>query len=369
MLNIQQKLNNFFAKWKLFTNFVLFSRNERLYKVEHHMGVIEQEIVNQAIGVIQEKVNQLSIRRFTGEVEPPFDTMVSICDHDFNCVVANDLTATLFLRKQKEVAGNGRLPILYIIRYVSPRFMDELCAQGINFLDCAGNCYLHCVRNGQVVLHVQNKGEKNERPKDRQYPLFQEAGIKLILFLLQDAHNITLSFRKIQEATGVSLGSVKNVIDELDTRGFILNTKEGRSLRNKEELLEKWAENYNLVMRPKLLMGRMKFRSADDAEKWKELKLPDGMWWGGEGAAHLLDSYLTPGAFTVYTEITTARLMESGKVQFDDKGNIEIYKKFWKDASVPPAIIYADLLQTNNSRCIEVAQRLTSKQNKNGITD
>jgi hypothetical protein len=32
---------------------------EQTLKVEHYMGVIEQEIVNQAIGVIQEKVNQL----------------------------------------------------------------------------------------------------------------------------------------------------------------------------------------------------------------------------------------------------------------------------------------------------------------------
>jgi hypothetical protein len=333
------------------------------------MDVIAQEITNQAIGAIREKMNKLQIQETRTFVEPPFDTKVTILGFDFNCVVVNELTAALLKRKQQETANSNRLPIIYIAKYVSPRLMDELCTQRINVLDCAGNCYIHYENEGMVVFHLQNKGEKNERPKDRQYPMFQEAGLKVILFLLQDAENISLPFRKIQEATGVSLGSVKNVIDELGARGFILNTKGGRFLRNREELLEKWTENYNLIMRPKLLMCKMKFRNEDDAENWKKLKLPEGMCWGGECAANLLDSYLTPIEFTIYTEIPTARLMESGKVQFDDNGNIEIYKKFWNDTLVPLPIIYADLLQTNNGRCIEAAQRLTDKQYKNGITD
>jgi hypothetical protein len=322
------------------------------------MDVIAQEITNQAIGAIREKMNQLQIQETRTFVEPPFDTKVTILGFDFNCVVVNELTAAILKRKQQETANSNRLPIIYIAKYVSPRLMDEMCTHGINVLDCAGNCYIHYEKDGLVIFHLQNKGEKTERPKDRQYPMFQEAGLKVILFLLLEKTNVALAYRKIQEATNVSLGTVKNILDELTNRGFILNTKDGRFLKDREELLEQWAENFNIVMRPKLLMGKMKFRNEDDAENWEKLKLPEGMCWGGECAANLMDPYLTPGAYMIYTEIPTARLMGTGKVQFDEDGNVDIYKKFWKTHGVPTPIVYADLLNANNGRCTEAAQRL-----------
>jgi hypothetical protein len=358
VLNILRKLNKCFAGWNMFTIFAVFNDIEHEIIIEHDMDVIAQEIANQAIGVIHEKMNQLPIQETHTHVEPPFDTKVTILGFDFNCVVVNELTAALLKRKQQETAKSDRLPIIYIAKYVSPRLMDELCTQGINVLDCAGNCHIHYEKEGLVLFHIQNKGEKNERPNARQYPMFQEAGLKVILFLLLEKTNVALAYRKIQEATDVSLGTVKNILDELTNRGFILNTKEGRFLKDREELLEQWAENYNQVMRPKLLMGKMKFRSADDAEKWKELKLPEGMCWGGECAAHLMDPYLIPGAYTIYTEIPTARLMGTGKVQFDETGYMDIYKKFWKTEGVPAPVVYADLLNANNGRCTEAAQRL-----------
>lgn len=217
--------------------------------------------------------------------------------------------------------------------------------------------------NGNIpVFHLINKGEKNVFANEKAYPVFQDAGIKVIFYLLQDKNNINKAYREIQENTGVALGTVKNVIDELVTRNFILVTDKGRILKNRKALLDLWVENYNQVLKPKLLIGRMAFRTNEQRNKWKTMKLPEGMYWGGESAANMIDNYLEPGAFDIYTDVPTAYLMKTGFVKQDTNGEIKVYQKFWQweteNHLAPLILIYADLMGSNNSRCLEAANRL-----------
>lgn len=197
---------------------------------------------------------------------------------------------------------------------------------------------------------------------EKAYPVFQDAGIKVIFYLLQDKNNINKAYREIQENTGVALGTVKNVIDELVTRNFILVTDKGRILKNRKALLDLWVENYNQVLKPKLLIGRMAFRTNEQRNKWKTMELPEGMYWGGESAANMIDNYLEPGAFDIYTDVPTAYLMKTGFVKQDTNGEIKVYQKFWQweteNHLAPLILIYADLMGSNNSRCLEAANRL-----------
>lgn len=68
--------------------------------------------------------------------------------------------------------------------------------------------------------------------------------------------------------------------------------------------------NYNQVLKPKLLLGRMTFRTNEQRIKWLAMELPDGMYWGGESGANMVDSYLEPGAFDIYTQIPAAHLLK-----------------------------------------------------------
>ena len=47
----------------------------------------------------------------------------------------------------------------------------------------------------------------------------------------------------------------------------------------------------------------MTFRTNEQRIKWLAMDLPDGMYWGGESGANMVDSYLEPGAFDIYTQI------------------------------------------------------------------
>ena len=92
--------------------------------------------------------------------------------------------------------------------------------------------------------------------------------------MLQDDNNISKTFREIKEQCAVSLGTVKNVLDELEDRKFVLTTKKKRTLRDKRRLLDLWVENYHQVLKPKLLIKRLGFRDVKSKEQWDKITLP-----------------------------------------------------------------------------------------------
>lgn len=298
-----------------------------------------------------------------------FDAVVQIMDVEFLCEVKNMVTtATIgnITNRLKILGTMEKQPVLLIAKYITPTVMDNLASNGINTLDCAGNCHIRYVKGNKIIFHLTNKGEKNTLMAEKPYPAFQEAGLKVIFYLLQEFANVNKPYREIQSATGVSLGAIKNVFDVLVERNFVLLTNSKRTLKNINALLNLWTENYNQVLKPKLLLGRMTFRTNEQRIKWLAMELPDGMYWGGESGANMVDSYLEPGAFDIYTQIPAARLLKTGFVRFDEKGEIRIYKKFWnwetENHLVPPILTYADLIGSGNSRCIEMAERLLDNE-------
>lgn len=331
------------------------------------MILIERETLNLALEALKEKFtlpDDVVIHKENGAYGN-FDALVQIMNVDFLCKIKGNITATnintIVNHLQKYMAIENR-PVLLVAKYINPNMFDKLVGLGLNILDCAGNCHIRYMNGNIPVFHLINKGGKNVFANEKAYPVFQDAGIKVIFYLLQDKNNINKAYREIQENTGVALGTVKNVIDELVTRNFILVTDKGRILKNRKALLDLWVENYNQVLKPKLLIGRMAFRTNEQRNKWKTMKLPEGMYWGGESAANMIDNYLEPGAFDIYTDVPTAYLMKTGFVKQDTNGEIKVYQKFWQweteNHLAPLILIYADLMGSNNSRCLEAANRL-----------
>ena len=331
------------------------------------MILIERETLNLALEALKEKFtlpDDVVIHKENGAYGN-FDALVQIMNVDFLCKIKGNITATnintIVNHLQKYMAIENR-PVLLVAKYINPNMFDKLVGLGLNILDCAGNCHIRYMNGNIPVFHLINKGEKNVFANEKAYPVFQDAGIKVIFYLLQDKNNINKAYREIQENTGVALGTVKNVIDELVTRNFILVTDKGRILKNRKALLDLWVENYNQVLKPKLLIGRMAFRTNEQRNKWKTMELPEGMYWGGESAANMIDNYLEPGAFDIYTDVPTAYLMKTGFVKQDTNGEIKVYQKFWQweteNHLAPLILIYADLMGSNNSRCVEAANRL-----------
>jgi hypothetical protein len=324
------------------------------------MRLEENNILEKAIQSLNEQINPDIITVVDAGNDVRTNAIVRIKGIDFICEIKGNITnanINSVLRLLLEYKKNYDEPVLLVAKYIYPELMNELARQGINVLDSVGNCI---IRHYNLLLNI--KGQKNALAKEVTNRAFQDTGLKLIFYFLLHPESVNFSYRAIQKKNGMSLDTIKKVIDELTANHFILKTKQGRFLKNRKKLLERWVTAYNQTLKPKLLLEQMTFRNNEKRDKWLTMNLPEGMYWGGESGANLIDNYLYPGAFNIYSEVSAKMLLPTGFVVPKEDGEIKIYQKFWLDKPetniVPPLLIYADLMGNGNSRCLEMAQKI-----------
>ena len=345
----------------MFINFAVFNNIEHAIIIEQ---MSNQEILNRAVAALNSNLyREKATVDYDGDIP-----CLNLMGKRFWCVVKPNLTLGDMTEQCQPTDREAR--ILYVTINASPKILEFAKLPDVNVLDCAGNFNIqYQLKNGNVVLMLANKGEKPiEENMPKAYPIFLEKGLKVIFYLLLDKKNIGRPYRDIMDATGVAIGTVKNIIDGLLYQQFARVEGNKRFLTNADRLLMLWATNYGLILKPKLLQTRFAFRDEEKRKNWKEMTLPDGMIWGGEPAAALTDGFLTPGEFAIYTDVPAATLMKTGAVIPDTDGDITVYERFWvgEDTSnVTPAILtYADLMDTANGRCIEAAQNIKGNELK-----
>lgn len=186
----------------------------------------------------------------------------------------------------------------------------------------------------------------------------QKAEIKIIFHLLQDKNNVNKTVRQIADAAKVSIGSVHNTLTSLFEKGYIVESDKKRVLRKRAALIDKWAIGYAETLKPTLYLNRFKFISSAIQESWQNIVLPPQLHWGGEAAAALLDHYIQPQRWDIYTYDNANTLIATAKMIPDTTGEIYVYKRFWQEIETPMLVIYADLLAMEDDRLKEVAERI-----------
>ncbi len=295
-----------------------------------------------------------------------YDAFLMIANEEFVVEIKAEVTKGnkgIVLASLKETSRENNLPIILIAKYIPSEIAKEYVAEGINYLDVAGNCN---IRQHNLVLLVE--GKKIERAaKVNQPRAFQEAGIKLIFLFLVDPAKAQLTYRELAELANISLGSVGTIMQELIDLKFILKTKQTMKLKNTKELLNRWITAYHDVLRPRLLMKHMRFVRTESYNMWKNIALDETqglVFWGGEPGAHLLNGYLHPGIFTIYTERNWQSFRDIELIP-DDTGKVEILEMFWTIKTykgVPPVLIYADLMSSGSDRNIETANMIFNNE-------
>lgn len=260
---------------------------------------------------------------------------------------------------QIEQAGK---PPLLITDYVTPPLAEKLKARNIAFLDAAGNAYIN-----QPPIFVWIKGERpDEKPMADKITgrAFQASGLKVLFALLCHPEWVAEPYREIARLAGVAHGTVGWVMADLPGLGFVAEINGERRLLQPELLLKRWAEAYARTLRPKLIMGRF---HTDQTRWWADLNPAKyDLLFGGEVAAERLTHVLRPETITFYGEKTDPRLLIEHKLQQDPDGPIEILQRFWafttpeKDTT-PYPLIYADLLNIGDARCLEAADIIYEK--------
>ena len=115
------------------------------------------------------------------------DVTVKIMNVDFVCHVRENITkATLNpTLATMQTMNNDKQQILLVTQYVTPQVSTELANRGINYLDCAGNCLVRYTKAGNLIFQIFNQGRKNTESKVKTYPVFQDAGLKVVFYLFK----------------------------------------------------------------------------------------------------------------------------------------------------------------------------------------
>ena len=273
----------------------------------------------------------------------------------------NNANFNQMLFRLQEIRQTSKLPIMLIVGDISPQNLMKFAEEGFNVLDHAGNCYINI-----PPLYILITGQKLVKPKETVKKVFNDSAIKLIFYFLLDKSNIAKPYRKIVEETGFSIGTVKNVIEKMTLRHHIIKTSKGRVLMDWRKLLDDWQVAYNQTLKPKLFLKKMSLVKPERIKNWKDIKLPQDACWGGESGANLTDGYLIPEIHTIYTGGDSNEIIRTSRILPSSEGEILVYKKFWtgieENHIAPKILIYADLMGTANSRCLDAAKRIMTDE-------
>jgi hypothetical protein len=294
------------------------------------------------------------------------DAFLMIANEEFVVEIKSEISngnKGIVLSTLKATSRENNLPIILITKYIPNEIAKEYAAEGINFLDVAGNCNIK--KNNLVLLIEGKRIEKASRVI--QPRAFQKAGIKLIFQFLVNPEKVQLNYRELAELANISLGSVGTIMQELIYHNFILITEQTKKIKNTKELLNRWITAYHDLLRPRIFKKQMRFVKQESYVRWKEINLnqTDGLaFWGGETGATLLNGYLQPGIFTIYTNRNWQSFKNIELVP-DENGNVEILEIFWNPQTfkgIPPLLIYADLMRSGSDRNLETANMILNNE-------
>lgn len=256
--------------------------------------------------------------------------------------------------------ANQHKPFMVAATRLYPKIKEELRQNDIAYIEANGNIYL---KNGKTLLWI-DANKPIETQTENVNRAFTKTGLKVVFQFLLDEAFVNRPYRTIAELTETGIGNITNIIKGLKQDGFLLTIAKNKyQFDNKPGLLKKWLAAYDVRLKPTLKLGTFRFLKAEDFNNWKNLQLNGETKWGGEPAGDLFTNYLKPAELTLYTTETRNDLIKNYRIIPDEKGNIKVFKKFWQadernDNVVPPLLAYTDLMNTNDRRCIETAQKL-----------
>ena len=330
----------------------------------------EQEIIHKALDNLQINTQIQGEWKTTAQMNLDGQLMLNVNNHHlrFFVEIKNELRNH---HLQKIMALNkDYAPLMVVAIRLFPKIKEELRFNNIAYLEANGNIFL---KQKETTLWIDtNKPVEADKKTDSR--AFTKTGLKVVFQFLVDETWINRPYRQIAERTGTGIGNITNIITGLKQEGFLLQVaKNDLKLNNKKDLLNKWITAYERRLKPTLKIGTFRFLKNEDFTNWKKLPIQNGKtWWGGEPAGDLLTNYLRPAELTLYTIETRNDLIKNYRLIPDEKGNVKAYKKFWQYDEVdydivPPLLIYADLINTNDRRCIETAQKIYDELLQNNL--
>lgn len=258
----------------------------------------------------------------------------------------------------KARGGGAQHPALLVAPYVSETTAERCRELHLPFIDEAGNAFLEAPG---LFVYVTGKRRPPQSRPITAYRACTTAGLRIVFALLHQPDLAVAPYREIAKVAKVGLGTVGDVLADLEARGHLAPEKPGpRRLLAPDRLKDEWVTHYPIKLRPKLNARRF---TAPMPDWWRDQDIRQHhAYWGGEVAAEKLTGYLKPARVTLYVEGRPDRLILDNRLRPDVNGEIEILEAFWATEETnqfgdiaPPLVVYADLMVTTDPRNIETA--------------
>ena len=161
---------------------------------------------------------------------------------------------------------------MVIANYITPKAKELLRANNIGYLDQAGNI---AIRLSNYILKFEGKKSPSESKK-YSYRAFTKTGTMVVFQILRDPELINAPQRDLAERSGVSLGTIPKVLNELVRDKYAVRlTERTYELMDKERLLESWVNAFNLRLFPSLYVRTLTPRNRSAHEFLKETEGSD----------------------------------------------------------------------------------------------
>lgn len=248
---------------------------------------------------------------------------------------------------------SGAKPVL-ITTYVNENLGAVLRRAGINYLDVAGNLFLH-----DPPLLIWFRGNRPPRPPEQPARSFYAAGLQVVSLLLAQPQAVNWPVRAIAQQAGVAVGSIPRIMQELRAAGHLrLLGPRQRVLQNRRDLFDRWEFSYLQRLRPRLAITTCRLVQPDSLTTLHErLKGRQEILVGGELAAGLQTEHLRPAKATLHIRadlVAGSYLLQLGLMP-DQRGNIQIVRHFgdgdiwlWPNGNgwriMHPLLVHAELL-------------------------
>ncbi|MBH9659381.1 type IV toxin-antitoxin system AbiEi family antitoxin [Burkholderia pseudomallei] len=264
-------------------------------------------------------------------------------------------------------APNDARPLMLVTQHITSRMADDLIAQGIPFLDTAGNAYLQepeatimIVGRDKPALNLKEPTSRSTTPK----------GLRVTFALLTQPGLVHAPYRTIADRSAVALNTVNVAMDDLMYRGLVVHKGARRVIADRRRLIEEWVSLFPTRLRPKLSPRR--FTSWTKESNWwsRSGVLDLDARLSGEAGADILTHEIKPASLTIYSHGgVTPRLMMNGMLRPDERGNVEVLETFWPAKAeegwnlpyrevVHPLLVYSDLITSGDDRNRAVAQTI-----------
>jgi hypothetical protein len=267
-----------------------------------------------------------------------------------------------YLDRSTVNAGNGEPLLLapYLAVPTAKSFIDA----GISFADEVGNIHLALGDEYNWTVIGEHKP-----PKPPESERMTPAAVQLLFQFATNPESANWTVRDLAAAVGLSKSKVAELRLQFAHKG-IFSAKKGETFPGvTRELGDRLISGYSQILRPKLVLGRYRYREptvdrfvARLSHEAAAQKIPYALTGGP--AADAMQHFYRGSEVPVFLDVKWHRSLHllpdrtGPVVLLKPFGSLVYWREFDGKMAAPPWMVYAELLTANDPRAREAAEEL-----------